>query len=165
MIPEYKEITKEDLEKYQSLILPMVYKELTEQEELSAEYICISSWLDDKPVGALIADLEENGDINLLSVWTDSNYRRMGIASALRDKMTLIAVNIYDWEENQYGDDVLLKTMYSLSEKYRKPFEAWLEENDFTDFCILSEASEDKPEIRSATAEIHFYRTTKHREP
>ena len=161
MIPEYKEITKEDLEIYQSLILPMVYKELTEQEELDAEYICISSWLDGKPVGALVADLEENGDINLLSVWTVPDYRRMGIASALLDKMTLIAVNIYEWEDNQYGDDVILKTMYSLSDKYREVFEAWLMENDFSDFCILSEADDDKPEIRSATAEVHFYRMTK----
>ena len=161
MIPEYKEITKEDLEKYQSLILPMVYKELTEQEVLDAEYICISSWLDDRPVGALVADLEENGDINLLSVWTVPDYRRMGIASALLDKMTLIAVNIYEWEDNQYGDDVILKTMYSLSDKYREVFEAWLMENDFSDFCILSEEEEGKPKIRSATAEIHFYRMTK----
>ena len=44
-----------------------------------------------------------------LSVWTKPEYRRMGVASALKDQMTFVAVNLYDWEDAQYGDDVLLK--------------------------------------------------------
>ena len=158
MIPEYKEITKEELKKYKDLILPMVYEELCEQERIDTEYICIASLLDGKAVGAIVADLEGSGDINLLSIWTDQKYRRMGIASALRDKMTEVAVALYDWEEGQYGDDVLLKTMYSLPDKYREPFEAWLRANDFTDFSIMNEAAEEQPEICAATAEIHFFK-------
>ena len=51
-----------------------------------------------------------------------------------------------------------MKTMYSLSDNYREIFEAWLEKNDFTDFCILKDKEDDKPEIKSATVEIHFMR-------
>ncbi len=158
MFPEYKEILKADLELYKSLILPDIYEELAEQDDISAEYICLSSWLGDKPVGALIADLEDNGDINLLSIWTTPEYRRKGIASGLRDKMTQIAVSLYNWDDAQYGDDVLLKTMYCLRDEYRKPFEEWLIKNDFTDFYIMNYADGDRPEICSATAEIHFMR-------
>lgn len=158
MGPEYKEITKEGLEEYRPLILPMVYEELCEQERIDTEYICLSLWLNGEPVGAIIAELEDSGDMNLLSIWTDQRYRRMGVASALRDKMTEIAVNLYDWEEGQYGDDILFKTMYSLSEPYRTPFEEWLKANDFTDFAILREAEGDKPAICAASAEIHFFK-------
>ena len=158
MVPIYKEIKKDELESYRGLILPMVYEELREQEEIDTEYICIASWLNGTPVGAVIADLEGSGDLNLLSIWTDQAYRRMGIASALRDKMTEVAAGLFDWEEGQYGDDVLLKTMYSLPDKYREPFEGWLRANDFTDFAILKDADGDKPEIRAASAEIHFFR-------
>lgn len=159
MIPEYREITKNELELYRMLILPDIYEELNEQDEINTEYICLSSWLGDTPVGALIADLEGDGNINLLSVWTAPSYRRMGIASALRDKMTEVAVELYDWEEGQYGDDVLLKTLYSLREEYKKPFEEWLMKNDFTDFAIIREADDGKPAVCAATAEIHFFRT------
>ena len=37
----YQEITKETLADYQSLILPMVYEELQEQEDMNTEYICM----------------------------------------------------------------------------------------------------------------------------
>ncbi len=92
-------------------------------------------------------------------IWTEPKYRRMGVASALHEKMNTVAVNLYDWEEDQYGDDILIKTMYCLSPKYREVFEAWLMANDYTDFCILKDESPDTPEICSATAEIHFFRT------
>lgn len=158
MIPEYKEITKASLEKYRSLILPMIYEELTQQEELSTDYICIASWLNKEPVGVIIVDLEGNGDMNLLSIWTDQRYRRMGVASALLEKMYFVAVNLFDWEESQYGDEVHLKTMYSLSDKYRTPFEEWLKANDFTDFSILSQSKDGQPEKCGASAEINFYK-------
>lgn len=158
LTPVYKEITKDDLGSYEHLILPMVYEELTEQDSIDTEYICIAMWLGDVPVGAIIAEPEGSGDINLLSVWTDVNYRRMGVASALRDKMTEVALNLYDWDEAQYGDDILLKTMYCIADEYRVPFETWLEKNDFTDFAVLHPEEGDTKEIRSATAEIHFFR-------
>ncbi len=37
MIPEYKEITKSDLKLFEPLILPDIYDELTEQEEINTE--------------------------------------------------------------------------------------------------------------------------------
>lgn len=159
MLPEYKEITKDDLENLRMLILPDIYEELMEQEEIiNTEYICLSSWMGDTPAGVLIADLEGDGNINLLSIWTDPVYRRIGIASALKDKMTEVALELYDWEEDQYGDDILLKTMYCLGDDYKKPFVQWLEKNDFTDFAMLKEADDRTPEVCLASAEIHFFK-------
>ena len=154
----YKEITKEELKNYKDLILPMVYEELSEQEDIETEYICLSTLSDDKPIAALIAEPEGNGDINLLSIWTDQGYRNIGVASELLDKMLEVALNLYDWDEGQYGDDIVLKTMYCLSDKYRTVFEEWLKKKNFTDFCILKNADDGVPEVCSATAEIHFYR-------
>ena len=159
MALEYREITKEVLEEYRELILPMVYKELEEQDDINSEYICIATWLDGEPVGALISELEGSGDINLLSIWTAQEYRQLGIASALLDKMLEVASELYDWEEGQYGDDVVLKTMYCLKDKYRAIFEEWLKANDFTDFLITHDTQDDTPQICSATAEVHFYRS------
>ncbi len=158
LIPEYREITKNDLNALKQMILPDIYEELMEQEEIDTEYICLSSWLSDTPVGVLIADTEDDGNLNLLSVWTDPIYRRMGIASALKDKMTEVALELYDWEPGQYGDDILLKTMYCLRDEYKEPFEEWLKKNDFTDFAILKDANGEKPQICAASAEIHFFR-------
>lgn len=155
----YKEITKETLADYQSLILPMVYEELQEQEDMNTEYICIAACLDEEPAGVMIVAPEGNGDLNLLSIWTKQEYRRLGVASALFHKMAEVASVLYDWEETQYGDDVLINAMYCLEPEYREALEGWLMHNGFTDFCVLKPEQEDTPEIYSATAEIHFYRT------
>ena len=154
----YKEIIKEELDSYKDLILPMVYEELSQQDDMESGYICISTCMDEKPVAAIIADPEDNGDINLLSIWTDQEYRNIGVASQLLGKMLEVALNLYDWDEAQYGDDIILKTMYCLDDKYRVVFEEWLKKNDFTDFCVLKNAIDDTPEVCSASAEVHFYR-------
>ncbi len=155
---EYKQVTKDDLEKYRLLILPAIYDEIKDAESPDTDYISIAAWDGDTPAGVIITDLEDSGDLNLLSIWTGQEYRRQGVASALLHKMTYVALNLYDWDNMQYGDDVILKTMYSLSDKYREPFEAWLRKNDFTDFLIIRDEEADKPEICGATAEIHCFR-------
>ena len=104
-------------------------------------------------------DPEGSGDLNLLSVWTAPEYRRMGIASALLDKALEVAAALYDYEEGQYRDDITLKTMYCLSDGYRKSFEEWLMKNDFTELGILKSSDGERPEVCSASADIHFFRT------
>ena len=42
----------------------------------------------------------------------------------------------------------------------RKPFEEWLMKNDFTEFGIVREEEGDRPEICTAVADIHFFRTS-----
>ncbi len=155
---QYREITHDDLETYKALILPMIFNELSDEEKLEESYICIGAWTDDKPVGAIITLMNEDGGLSLLSIWTDQKYRRQGVASGLLQKMTYVAFRLYDWQDMQYGDDVDLTTMYSLSERHKAPFEAWLRKNNFTDFLITKQAEGDKPAICAAIAEIHYYR-------
>ena len=158
---EYIEITKETLSDYEDLILPAICEELSAQEHMNEEYMCVAACTDGLPVAVGIMDFEDAGDLNLLSVRTDLRFRNMGLASALLHKMIEVACNLYDWEENQFGDDVVLKTMYCLAQEYREPFEAWLRKNDFTDFAVLKAPEGDLPEVCAATAEIHFYRCEK----
>ena len=154
----YSQITEKNLEEYEPLILPMVVEELKQQGNFEENYLALAADDKDGAVGALVAELEDNGDISLLSVWTDEEHRREGIASGLLQKMTEVARALYDWEDSQYGDDILLKVMYCLEDEYREVFEEWLRKNDFTDFLVMRDKSQNRPEICGATAEIHFFR-------
>ncbi|WP_022776717.1 GNAT family N-acetyltransferase [Butyrivibrio sp. AE3009] len=154
----YSQITEKNLEEYEPLILPMVVEELKQQGNFEENYLALAADDKDGAVGALVAELEDNGDISLLSVWTDEEHRREGIASGLLQKMTEVARALYDWEDSQYGDDILLKVMYCLEDEYREVFEEWLRRNDFTDFLVMRDKSQNRPEICGATAEIHFFR-------
>ena len=156
---DYKEITKGDLDTYKDLILPMIYEELSHEEKPEENYICLAACVDDIPAGAIVTLMNNDGSLTLLSIWTDQRYRRQGIASGLLQKMTYVAYRLYDWEMSQYGDDVQLRAMYRLSERYKKPLEAWLMKNDFTDFAITQEGDEENPSTCVAMAEIHFFRT------
>ena len=132
----YKQITETNLQEYESLMLPMIYEELKAQTNIEENnYLALAAVDGDTQLGALVAELEDNGDLNLLSIWTDQAYRREGVASAL-----------------------LLKIMYCLDDKYRDVLENWLEKNDFTDFYILQDGNDERPDICGATAEIHIFR-------
>ena len=154
----YKQITEKELSKYESLMLPMIYEELEQQASIEEEYIAIAAEEEDEPLGVLVAEFEDSGDINLLSIWTTQDRRREGIASGLFDKMAEIARALYEWDDGQYGDDINVKTMYCLDDRYREIFEAWLEKNHFTDFMVMRDATKDRPDKCGATAEIQFYR-------
>ena len=41
-----------------------------------------------------------------------------------------------------------------------KPFEEWLMKNEFTEFGIIRNPEGDRPEICTASADIHFFRTS-----
>ena len=155
----YKQILEKELPEYKELILPMIYEELKAGENIEENYIALAAVDADMPIGALVAELEADGDISLLSIWTDQRYRRKGVASGLLQKLSEIARALYVWEDGQYGDDVSLKVMYCLEEKYRQVFEAWLEKNDFTEFMVMREEDAGRPSVCGATAQIHFYRT------
>ena len=154
----YKQITEKDLSEYEAFMLPMIYEELLQQSCIEENYIALAAIDEDTSLGVVIAEPEDGGDINLLSIWTAMDRRREGIASGLLQKMTEVARALYKWDDGQYGDDITLKTMYCLDDRYRKIYEAWLEKNGFTDFMVMRDETEDRPDICGATAEIHFYR-------
>ena len=155
---EYKQVTKEDLDLYEDLMLPMVYEELSEQEDIETEYLGMAAWEEDAPVGVIITELSDEGDIQLLSVWTDINHRRMGVASDLYKNMLTVARQLYDFDEDQFGDDISVRAMYCLSGDELRALEGWLTDNDFSDLYILREGEDDRPAIRGALSDIHFYR-------
>ena len=154
----YKQITEKNLSEYEAFMLPMIYEELLQQSCIEENYIALAAIDEDTSLGVVIAEPEDGGDINLLSIWTAMDRRREGIASGLLQKMTEVARALYKWDDGQYGDDITLKTMYCLEDRYRKIYEAWLEKNGFTDFMVMRDETEDRPDICGATAEIHFYR-------
>ncbi len=154
----FKDIKNDDLSVYEDLMVPMVYEELSRAESIETEYLALSAWLDDKPACVIVADPEDSGDINILSVWTDQKYRRRGVASDLFDKLMELVSALYNWDELEYGDDIEIRTMYCLDDAFRKPYEGWLEAKGFSDFSVLREAEGDRPAICGAAAEMHLFR-------
>ncbi len=155
---DFKQITKEELDAYKGVLLPMIYEELSQQDDIETEYIGIAATEGEKVIGAIVAEPDDDGDLTLLSVWVVPEKRNEGVASQLLQKMLYVAYRLYNWEDGQYGDDITLKTMYCLADEYREPFEKWLEKNDFTDFYITRTSRLGQPDICTASAEIHMYR-------
>ena len=154
----YKQIANKDLKKYGSLMVPMIYEELSREESIETEYLALGAWIGDKPIAAIVADPEERGDLNILSVWTDQEYRRQGVATDLFSKLLQVASGLYQWDELEYGDDIEVKTMYCLENDLRRAFDLWLESVGFSEFNIMRDAEGDRPETCGATAELHLFR-------
>jgi hypothetical protein len=112
----------------------------------------------DKPVGVIVADPEETGDINILSVWTDYDHRRQGVASGLFSKLMEVVLGLYQWDDMEYGDDITVRVMYCLENDTKRSFELWLEDLGFSEFNELRDAGDDRPAICGATAEVHLFR-------
>ena len=158
-------ITKENIENYRQLIIPMVYDELLENlpDDKDGElyYLCLGT-----AVSAVVMELEDFGDLNLLSIFTLPGYRRKGYATAILQKAVMMARQLYQWDEGEEDDDVVLKTLFRLPEDMEEDFAAFLAANGFTDFLLLEDADDpatepgedgEKLNIWSAFGEIHFY--------
>ncbi len=165
-------IMPDKLEDYEHLILPVVYEELTERQQNSKEEgeegeedicFCLAAFEEpddpqegsDKPVSALVAELEYIGDINILSLFTLPEYRRKGYAQALVKKAVETARALFQWEDGEKEDEVILKTLYRLPPKMEEDYEGFLKAVGFTDFVLLDE---DKLKVWSAHASLRFYR-------
>jgi len=159
-------MTGETLPEYRDLILPHVYEELSSfQEDLDTKYICLAVSQGERPAAALIAQMEETGDIGILSVYTLPEHRRKGLASALMEKTVQIARALFQWEEGETVEYVAIKSIYRLPEDLEKVYRAFLEANHFTEFVLLRGAEEDPGEDGDALdvwcgfAEARFWKT------
>ena len=143
---------------YQDVILPVIYEELAEWPgELLEGYFCIGVKAGRTPVGALIAEHEDiDGDLTIISLYVLPEYRRQGIGSRLIRSMTDVARALYQPLPHEYGTDIYVKTVYSLPVDMLSIWESFLKKNDFTDYYILQQESDNQPEIRGAAAEVHF---------
>ena len=153
------QIQKNTLPVYENVILPVIYEELADwKEELLEGYFCIGVKDGRKPVGALIAEHEDElGDLTILSLYVLPDYRRQGIGSRLLQTLTDVAYALYEPLPGEYGADIFLKTVYSLPDDMRLVWESFLKKHDFTDYYVFEPRTEDHEEIRGASAEVHFF--------
>ncbi len=165
-------IMPDKLMDYEHLILPVVYEELEETfKEGSPKqgdediYLCLAAFEDedkaekasgDKPVSVLVAQLEDIGDINILSLFTLPGFRRQGFGSALVKKTIETARALFQWDEGEKEEEVILKTLYRLPPEMEKDYEGFLKAAGFTDFVLLRE--EEVFKVWSAFASLRFYR-------
>ncbi len=154
-------IKKTKLKNYRPLILSAIYKELQEvRGSLDQDYICLAAVPDDgtEPVSVLIAQTEETGDLNLVSLYTIPEYQRQGYASYLLDQLYMTARRLFLWEEGETEYSILIKTVYRLPEHAEAVFDSFLKKNHFTEFYLLDEDEEYK--VWGAVAEVGFYRNS-----
>ena len=156
-------IEKEDLPRYEDLILPYIYDELEDctGDLAGNNYLCLAAEVENEdgilfPVSVLIILLEANEDLAVLSIYTLPEYRRQGIASKLLDKALFVARRLFVFEEGEDEDLINLKAIYRLSDEFRIPFEGFLKKNNFTDFYLIDE--HDDPQVWAAIEEVRFYK-------
>ncbi len=155
-----REITRRNMEKYRELILPSVYEELSGVKTLCEEYFCLGLDNGSSPASALIADMEDNGDLNLLSVYTDLPMRRSGYGKRLFDSLCRLAASLYEWDRGQRGDIITIKTTYCLFDEFRIPFEEWLRSVGFDRFYVIDgEEYDSDTKVRAATAQLYIFST------
>ena len=165
-------ITRESLQEYRGLILPYIFRELSDfPEDLDTEYICLAAVYGGKPVSVIVSRMEEIGDVSILSIYTLPQYRRKGAASALAEKTVQVARALFTWEEDETVETVVFKTIYRLPEDLEEGYRAFLEANHFTEFVLLEEAGArealgepDAEEIGSLNVwcgfmEVRFWKT------
>ncbi len=126
-------------------------------------YLCLAAYEDEAdgseaqiPVSVLVAEPEDDGDLNVLSIYTEASHRRKGYASALVRELLHLALGIFAWEEGETEEDVVLKTLYRLPADMEEAYGAFLESNHFTDFVLLDEDEEFK--TWSALCYVRFFR-------
>ncbi len=153
-------IKKTKLKNYRPLILSAVYEELQSvRGSLDQDYICLAAVPDDgtEPVSVLIAQMEETGDLNLISLYTIPEYQRQGYAAYLLDQLCMVARRLFLWKEGETETSILIKTVYRLPEHAEAVYDAFLKKNHFTEFYLLDADEECK--VWAAVAEVGFYRT------
>ncbi|MCR5777194.1 MAG: GNAT family N-acetyltransferase [Lachnospiraceae bacterium] len=160
---EIKAVGIEEIEEYEHLILPVVYEELTDGDETNDEervYLCLAAINDDgEAVSFIVAELEDFGDINILSIFTDLKWRRQGYAKLLKEKVVEAARRLFVWEDDEVKEDVILKTLYRLPAGMERDYEAFLKGSGFTDFVLVVDGQQYQSlNVWSAFCEICFFK-------
>ena len=151
-------IGKDRLRFFRDLILPSVYEELKRfPGDPETEYICLAASPEDseEPASALIAQMEDDGDLNVLSLFTLPEHRRKGLASFLIDRLLNAALGLFQWEPEETETGIFLKTLYRLPPGAEAAYDAFLKKNGFTDFYILDEDRQYR--TWCAVAEVVFF--------
>ena len=162
---ELKAIRIDEIEEYEHLILPVVYEELKEYDETEDEgkvYLCLAALNDEgEAVSFIVAELEDFGDINILSIFTIPKWRRQGYAKTLTQKVVAVARGLFVWDDNEVKEEVILKTLYRLPVSMEKDYEAFLKESGFTDFVLVVDGRQYQSlNVWSAFCEVNFYKTS-----
>ena len=132
----YQWVEKEQLEEYKEVILPFVLEEMYSQmENTEVPYFCIGARIQEKVVGAIVAEGEPIGSLIILSLYVLPAYRQKGIGSTLLKKGLDVAYCSYQFEEEE--EEISYKIQYSLSDEAEQILENFLKKNGFTDFATL----------------------------
>ena len=112
-------------------MLPYIYREFsgTSKDKPGSEYFGLAAVLEKGDEGytkirvkngnsriasVIVIQPEATGDLNIVSIYTRPECRRMGYASALADKALFVARQLFAWEEGETEDYIIYKTLYRL---------------------------------------------------
>lgn len=127
-IMEFDETTLED---FQDVILPGVLAELLSMDDFAEEgIIAIGAMSKEEPVGAVIARLLNNTQVQILSLYVVQDARRNGIAVTMLDGLASLCFELFDNEE-QWEVPVGIGIDYVMDDELLEGFEAFLQKAGF----------------------------------
>ncbi len=167
---EIRPIYKKDLNNYRHLMIPYIYDEFKGNgdetdlgfwgfslvfDEGDPDYEkAINAGGDVAAASVLVVQPEEDGDLNIVSIFTYPLFRRRGYATMLLQTVPKVARASFKWQEGETEDTIYYKTLYRLPEDIRTVYESFLIKNMFSDFFLVDE----EKEVWSASAMISMVR-------
>lgn len=135
---EYIAIIESNLELFKSLLLPQLHQRLQQmgdsRETENGTLLALGALRDGEPTGALVAILEQEGDIELLSLLVAQQHRRSGVATGLVDRLLRVASGCYMGERDGEANCIMLRASYLLTAEQLSVFRPFLERVGFDTF-------------------------------
>jgi len=135
MAIQFVDFKNEYFDDFKGFILPNIYHELISSTVMAEDGLfCIGALDEERPIGALVARLSADRELDMASIYVDKDYRRQQVGSALIDHLLAAAVELIDYssplEDPNIG--IMLNCEYSLPEDGCDVFKKFLISKGFT---------------------------------
>ena len=147
---ELVQITNENVERYESVLLPQVYQMMLGDGMFAPEMLlCIGKEDGGVAAGAIVAELSDDGDIQILSLIVAPEYRRRGIGKELFEAMIDVASSGYVLVEDPQENVCEIAVEYDALSSNAGATEAFLSAIGFDSFeAYPEEASISSEQLR-----------------
>lgn len=126
---DYQILVKENIQDFYPYLFPqmrIIFEENGEiKEHINSLYIGAS--VQGEAVGAISAELEDEGNIEILSLFIKEEWKRRGIGSGLVDALLRVARKSFIWQEEMEQAHVDIKSHYVMQRREIKIWEAFLQ--------------------------------------
>lgn len=139
---QFEQIDESNFDKYEFLILP----DIADAVRISmAPYIIYGASIDGAAVGAIVAEMDEDCDIDIVSLYVAAAFRNKGIGRSLIERVLTATAYLYENELEFDGQDSDEKGIFGVYAYYALPgsgiqdLEGFLKAVGFGDFVEISQ--------------------------